>query len=75
MRVIRVTVKTGARASELQVLADGSYQARLKSPPVDGKANAELVELIAAQLCIQKSQIRIKSGAASRTKMVQITTP
>jgi uncharacterized protein (TIGR00251 family) len=44
----------------------------LKSPPVDGKANAELIELVAEQFGCRKSAVSIKAGASGRRKMVQI---
>ncbi len=72
MTAISVKVKTNARVSELVKLPDGSYGAHLKSPPVDGKANQELLALVAAHFGRRKSQVALKSGAASRTKRVQI---
>jgi uncharacterized protein (TIGR00251 family) len=60
--------------SELSQAADGTWVARLKSPPVDGKANAELVELVAREFQCPKSAVTIKSGAAGRTKLVKIET-
>jgi uncharacterized protein (TIGR00251 family) len=51
---------------------DGSLTVQLKSPPVDGKANQELVELLAKELAVPKSCIRIKSGASSRNKRVEV---
>ena len=51
---------------------DGSLTVQLKSPPVDGKANRELVELLAKELDVSKSRIQIKSGATSRNKRVEI---
>ena len=53
---------------------DGTWLAQLKSPPVDGKANEELVALIAKQFGCRRSVITIKSGAAGRTKLVKIAT-
>ena len=50
----------------------GPWQGRLKSPPVDGKANAELIALIAEYFGYRKSAVAIKTGASSRLKLVQI---
>jgi uncharacterized protein (TIGR00251 family) len=58
--------------SRLTALPDGSYQAELKSPPVDGKANAELIALVAAHFGRPKSAVSIKSGASSRSKRVEV---
>ena len=43
MRTIRLKVKPGSREEELSELDDGSWLARVKAPPVDGKANAALI--------------------------------
>ncbi len=71
--ILQVKVKPNARSSALTLQADGTWLATLKSPPVDGKANAELVALIAAHFGCRKAQVTIKSGAAGRMKLVRIT--
>jgi uncharacterized protein (TIGR00251 family) len=74
MPVIEVKVKPNARTSSLEPAADGGWLAQLKSPPVDGKANAELIELVARRFGCAKSAVSIKSGAAARMKRVRIDT-
>lgn len=69
---LQVKVKPRARASELTQADDGSWVARLKSPPVDGKANAELVRLVAEAFGCRKADVTIKSGASGRTKLVRV---
>lgn len=65
-------VKPRSRVSELTALPDGGFEARLTSPPVDGKANAELIALIAAHFGCAKAKVSIKSGAGSRVKRVNV---
>lgn len=72
MRVIEVKVRPGARDSRLQQEADGSWTAHLKSPPVDGRANAELIALVAAHLGVRRAAVTLKSGAASRLKRLVV---
>jgi len=69
---IRIKVKPNARESRLEPGADGSWNARLKSPPVDGKANEELIELVARHFGCRKSAVSIRSGASGRMKVVRI---
>jgi len=66
-------VKPNARASALEPLADGTWLATLKAPPVDGKANAELIALVARQFGQPKSRVSIRRGASGRLKRVTIT--
>ena len=72
MKTIKIKVKPNARASQLEAQRDGTWLARLKSAPIDGKANEELVMLIARHFQVRKSQVSIKSGASGRFKIVQI---
>ena len=72
MAVFQVQVKPNARTSEIALLADGTFTATLKSPPVDGKANAELIALVARHFGVPKSAVSIKSGASARIKRVSV---
>jgi hypothetical protein len=67
-----VKVKPNARASSLTQEADGTWTARVKAPPVDGKANEELIRLVAAHFRCAKSGVAIKSGASGRTKRIEV---
>lgn len=69
---LQVKVKPNARVSELEQLEDGTWLARVKAPPVDGKANAELIALIARHFGVTKGQISVKSGASGRLKLIEI---
>ncbi|HEX2268269.1 MAG TPA: DUF167 domain-containing protein [Pyrinomonadaceae bacterium] len=73
-RVIQVKVKPNARASVLEQKEDGTWMAQIKSPPVDGKANEELIALVAKYLGSRKSDVSIKAGGSGRVKLVQIET-
>ena len=72
VKIIQVRVRPNARLSALEEVSDGPWLVQLKSPPVDGKANRELVTLIARHLACPKSAVSIKSGASSRIKLVKI---
>lgn len=69
---LQVKVKPSARKSSLEQLPDGTWLACLKSPPVDGKANDELVALIARQFGCRKADVVIRAGASGRMKLVRI---
>jgi uncharacterized protein (TIGR00251 family) len=73
--ILQVKVKTRARSSSLVQAPDGTWVATLKSPPVDGKANAELVALVAEHFRCRKAAVAIKAGASGRTKLVKVETP
>ena len=71
MSIILVKVKPNSRESLLEQV-DGEWHAKIKSPPVDGKANLELIGLVAKQFDCPKSRVSIKTGAGARIKRVEI---
>lgn len=70
--VLQVKVKPRSKASELTQLTDGTWVAKLKSPPVDGKANEELIALVAERFGVRKSDVTIKAGASGRMKLIKV---
>lgn len=72
MHRLVVRVKPGSRVSALTERDDGTWHACVKSPPVDGKANDELRELIAGAFGVRKAQVSIRGGASARSKRIEI---
>jgi uncharacterized protein (TIGR00251 family) len=70
---VSVKVKPNSKQPRIERAAGGSLTAYLKSPPIEGRANNELIERLAAHFRVPKSRIRIKTGLASRTKLVEIS--
>jgi uncharacterized protein (TIGR00251 family) len=71
-RILQIKVKPNSRTSLIAQKDDGTWLAQIKSPPVDGKANEELIALVAKHFGCRKSEVSIKSGGSSRLKLVQI---
>ena len=69
---LRIRVKPNARSSSLERLADGSWIASLKSPPVEGRANEELIALVARSFRCRKDAVTIRAGRSGRTKLVVV---
>lgn len=72
MRTLQLKVKPNARVQSLVEGDDGIWLASLKSPPVDGKANAELIALLAKHFGCRQADVTIKAGAGGRLKRVKI---
>ena len=72
---MKITVKVKPNSKEQNIIKneDGSLLVRLKSPPVDGKANQELINILAKEFKVKKSQIKIKYGSSSRQKLIEIS--
>jgi uncharacterized protein YggU (UPF0235/DUF167 family) len=71
-RFLEVKVKPNARVSSLLMGDAGVWFAELRSAPTDGKANAELIALVAKHFNVPRSSISIKRGASSRLKLLKI---
>lgn len=69
---LQVKVKPNAKQQKIEEAEDGSLIISLKSPPIDGKANEELIKLLAKKYQVSKSQISIQSGLSSRHKLIEI---
>ena len=67
---VRVTPRAGRTA--LAGMRDGVLQVTLAAAPVEGAANAALIDLLSRQLRIPKRSVRIVTGERSRTKTVEI---
>jgi uncharacterized protein YggU (UPF0235/DUF167 family) len=72
VRMLRIKVKPNARAASLVEQADGSWVASVRALPVDGKANAELVALVADHFSCPRRAVSIRSGAGGRMKLVEV---
>ena len=71
---IVLNVKAQVRSSKcgLDGVFDNAVKVRVRSAPVDGKANREIVETIADALGVAKSRVEFKSGETSRTKRILV---
>jgi uncharacterized protein (TIGR00251 family) len=69
---LRVKVKPNSRVASLVQCDDGTWQAKVKAAPVDGKANTELVALIAGHFKCRKAAVHIRAGASGRDKLVKV---
>ena len=67
-----VRVKPGARKNALVSFDSESIVVRVAAPPVEGKANAELVSFLSGILGVPKSSVSIIRGHAARTKHVGV---
>ncbi len=73
-KAVTISVKLQPRSSRNQVVGrEGDiYRIKVTAPPVDGKANAALVKLLAKKLGIPPKKIDILSGQTSRLKTIRI---
>jgi uncharacterized protein (TIGR00251 family) len=70
--LIDVRVVPRAGRSGIAGTRDNALLVRLNAPPVEGAANAELVEVIAKTLGVPRRSVTIVSGERSRQKRVRV---
>ena len=70
--MIPVRVQTRARKNELAAVRDGVLVVRLTAPPLDGRANEALRQLLAGRLGVRASSVTIVRGLRSRDKLVRV---
>ena len=72
--LVEVDVQPGSKQSG--VVGFEPWRGRLKvavrSPPVDGAANAELIEIMAESLGVKSSRVSVEAGATNRRKTIAI---
>jgi uncharacterized protein (TIGR00251 family) len=71
---VRFEVHAKPRARESRIVGerDEALVVQLAAPPVDGAANAELVEFLAGALSVPKRDISLARGETGRVKLVDV---
>ena len=75
MKKTKLKIKVTPRSKNRQIteiLEDGTIKIRIKSSPIDGKANHELIEFLSNAFNISRKYISIKSGKSTRRKILMI---
>ncbi len=74
---VALEVLVQPRASRTRVVGehDGRLKIQLAAPPVDGEANAALVEFLARTLGVRRSDVVIERGETGRRKTVRVAGP
>ena len=70
--VIKIHVTVKSRRTEVAGLYGDTIKIRIAAPPVEGRANEELISFLAETLGVPRKEVRIKSGASSRIKTIAI---
>jgi hypothetical protein len=71
--VFDITVNPKSSKSEAVIDSSGGIRVYLNSPPVDGKANKECIEVLSKKLKTAKSNISIEKGEQGRHKRIAVS--
>ncbi len=69
---LTLQVQPNAKRNEVLGFAEGILRLKIAAPPVEGKANKELISFLSKTLGINKSSITIDRGHTSKVKIVTI---
>jgi len=69
---ITVHIKPNARQETVKVREDGVYVVQVSAPPIEGKANERLIEILSKYFHRPKRAIEILRGTHGRLKIVEI---
>jgi uncharacterized protein len=67
---VKVMPKSGR--DEIRGFANGILKVRVSAPPIEGKANVRLIELISRKIGVPRSNVTIIKGRTSRIKTINI---
>lgn len=70
--VLEIKVEPRSSRSGIEGRFGDALKVRLTSPPVEGKANKELIEILAKEFGIHKNDVKIISGRRSRNKLIKL---
>jgi uncharacterized protein len=71
--LINVKVTPGASRDEITGQKEGVWQVRVKAPPVEGRANYAMLQLLGKALKLKTSDVSIIRGHSSRRKTVAVS--
>lgn len=71
---VRLSIHVRPRSSRSAILGvrERALEVALTSPPADGAANAELLQLLARALDVRRGDLAIVVGASGRNKVVEV---
>lgn len=70
---LRLRVSPGAGHAAVVGRYGDAWKVRVTAPPERGRANADVVELIADSVGVLRPDVRLVAGASSRDKVVELS--
>ncbi len=71
MKQLKIKVITNAKRNEV-VEGEGTLKVYVNAPPVDGKANKVVTEVLAEYFKVRKNSVKIIRGEKSKEKVIEI---
>ena len=72
---LRIAAQPGAPRTEVVGEHDSCLKLRVAAPPIEGRANDEIIRFLGERLSVPKRSVRLVSGASARRKRFAIDVP
>lgn len=73
---LKVKIQPRSKKNEIAgILPNGTIKIKIAAPPLEGRANKELVKFLSEEYSVPKSQIQILQGKNSSYKLVEMKKP
>lgn len=69
---VTVSVKPNSKQESVTALDDGTLVVRVNAPPIDGRANERVIELLATHFGRPKSALTLVRGSSAKKKVFEI---
>lgn len=70
--ILTLHVQPGAKRTEIAGIHDGALKIRVAAPPLEGQANARLLDFLKKAFDVPSSQVILRQGSSGRRKVVEI---
>ena len=71
MKII-IRAKPNAKENKVEKISENEFTVYVTAPPIDGKANAAIVKMLANYFNTSQSMVTIISGHFAKTKVVEV---
>ncbi|MHA1271548.1 MAG: DUF167 domain-containing protein [Candidatus Helarchaeota archaeon] len=71
-KILNIHVNPNSKEVSIKEIGNNIFEIKLKSPPLKGKANKELIEVLSEYFKVKKSKISILRGKTSKNKIIML---
>lgn len=71
--IVNVRIQPGSSKNSLEGIISNCLKIKIKSPPVDGKANKELIKFLSKYFKVSKMNVKIINGEKSKLKKIKLS--
>jgi uncharacterized protein (TIGR00251 family) len=70
--IVRVRAKPNSRMEYIKHVEKDLYEVAVKEPPEDNRANKRIIEILAENFNVSKSNIKLVRGSRARIKIFEV---